>query len=122
LGGYAPEVDPEFGVEPDDGAVPGPVGGAPVWVPEPLPMLGQFFEELEPALVLPDPVLPVPVLDDGEVVDELVEEPVPELPVVVDVVAALATSAPPATRPEVSAPVASTLRKRNDMGVCPFIS
>jgi hypothetical protein len=117
-------------VEPDDGAVPEPAGGVPVWLPEPLPMLGQFRVEPEPELELepedvpeePEPVLPEPVLaepvlpvlelDVGAVVDELPVEPVPELPVVVDVVAALATSAPPATRPEVSAPTASTLRAR----------
>jgi hypothetical protein len=100
--------------------------------PEPVP---------EPALELaldpapvdefeePEPVPPVFEPDDGAVVGEEldVEEPelvpelvpevpeldvVPELPVVVDVVAALATSAPPATRPDVSAPMASTLRRR----------
>ena len=63
-----------------------------------------------------DPVPPALEPDDGVVVEEEldVEEfdvelvPVlPELPVVVDVVAALATSAPPARRPDVSAPVAS---------------
>ena len=66
-------------------------------------------------------------LDDGVVEEELDVEgldvelvPVfPEPPVVADVVAASATSAPPATRPEVNAPMASTLRKRICMGV-PF--
>ena len=42
------------------------------------------------------------------------------VPVEVDVVAALATSAPPARRPEVSAPTARTLRKRICMAVVPF--
>ena len=126
-------------MEPDDGPVPEPAGGVPVWLPEPLPMLGQFCLELEPEpeevpeepeLVLPEPVLPEPVLpepelpvlelDDGAVVDELLVEPVPELPVEVDVVAALATNAPPATRPEVSALVASTLRRRIFIGCVPF--
>jgi len=114
-----------------------------VWEPEPLPMLGQLWvvpepeaepelelepEELldDPELVLPEPALSEPVLDEGVVVDELgleVEpDPVPELPVVVEVVAALATSAPPARRPELSAPMASTLRRRNCMGWCPFVS
>ncbi len=126
-------------MEPDDGPVPEPAGGVPLWLPEPLPMLGQFCLELEPEpeevpeepeLVLPEPVLPEPVLpepelpvlelDDGAVVDELLVEPVPELPVEVDVVAALATNAPPATRPEVSALVASTLRRRIFIGCVPF--
>jgi hypothetical protein len=65
-------------------------------------------DELDP--VLPEPVLPVFEVDDGVLEDELELEP--ELPVVVDVVAALATSAPPARSPEVSAPTARTLRKR----------
>jgi hypothetical protein len=116
--------------------VPEPAGGVPVWLPEPLPMLGQFWMELElepeeepeepepvlPEPELPEPVLPVLELDDGELVDELLVEPVPELPVEVDVVAALATNAPPATRPEVSALVASTLRRRIFIGCVPFIS
>lgn len=134
--GYEPEGGLE--VEPDDGAVPEPAGGVPGWLPEPLPMLGQFWVELEPEpelepeevpdepelvlpeLVLPEPELPVLELDDGAVVDELLVEPVPELPVEVDVVAALATNAPPATRPEVNALVARTLRRRIFMGCVPF--
>ncbi len=51
-------------------------------------------------------------LDDGAVVDEDELELVPEFPVDVEVVAALATNAPPARSPEVSAPTARTLRKR----------
>ncbi len=86
--------------------------------PEPLPMLGQFLVEPEPELV-PDPELPVLERVDGVVVDEF--ELVPELPVVVDVVAAVAASAPPATRPDVSAPMATTLRSRICMPVCPFV-
>jgi hypothetical protein len=117
-------LDEAGGAEPD--------GGLPDSAPEPVPMLGQFlvepdpelepvlgvgfelepvlvdeFEEAEPVfpepvapeLVVPEPVVPVPVVpvfelhDDGEVV--------------ADEVAALATSAPPATRPEVSAPTAN---------------
>ncbi len=122
-------------LEPDGGAVPLPAGGVPVWVPEPLPMLGQFLVEpepelvpepdgvlAEPELVLPEPVLPEPELDDGVEVEELLVEPEPEFPVVVDVVAALATSAPPATRPEVSAPMPITLRRRIFIGCLPFIS
>ena len=67
---------------------------------EPWPILGQFLLEAEPE---PEPV--------GEFDVELV--PVfPELPVDVDVVAAVATRVPPATRPDVSAPAASTLRRR----------
>ena len=82
----------------------------------------------EPVLVLPVPALPVLEPDDGVVVEEPeVEEldvvlvPEPVLPVL-EVVAALATSAPPAKRPEVSAPTASTLRRRICMGCCPFHS
>ena len=94
-----------------------PLGGVPVWDPVPLPMLGQLRvdpvpeldpedepdpeDELdEPELEVPEE-LPVPLLVDGVVVEELEVEPEPELPVVVEVVAALATSAPPARRPEV---------------------
>ena len=91
--------------------------------PEPLPMLGQLRVVLEPGLELepdpeevPEPELPELVPDDGVVVEELDAELEPELPVVVEVVAALATSAPPARRPEVSAPMASTLRRRIVMG------
>jgi hypothetical protein len=83
-------------------------------------MSGQFLVEPEPALV-PDPELPALGLDDGVDVDGFEVELVPELPVVVDVVAALAASAPPATRPDVSAPMASTLRSRICMAVCPFV-
>ncbi len=116
------EPDPGGGApsDPDRGAP----GRGPELEPEPLlPMSGQLC--VEPELDELDPE--VPELDDGADVDELgVDEsdvePVPELPVepVVEVVAALATSAPPATRPEVSAPIASTLRKRNGMGTIPF--
>jgi hypothetical protein len=117
--GYDDEVDPD------------PDGDAPGW-PEPLPMLGQFWVEpelepepdpeleLEPELVLPDDVPDEPeleLLEDGDVVDV---EPVPELPE--DVVAALATNAPPVSSPVVSAPMASTLRKRIFMDVLPFNS
>jgi hypothetical protein len=97
----------------------------PVPVPVPLPMFGQFLveplsaleldpepdelEELEPELLLLDPldpVLEVLELDDGGVVEELVAAP--------------ATSAPPATSPVVSAPMANTLRSRSFM-VVPFV-
>jgi hypothetical protein len=117
--GYDVELDPD-GVEPD------PAGGAPGW-PEPLPMLGQFWVEpeleLEPELVLGDEVLEEPELElfedeDGVVVVDV--EPVPELPE--DVVAALATNAPPVSSPVVSAPMASTLRRRIFMDVLPFNS
>jgi hypothetical protein len=112
-------------LEPDEGGPPEPDGGDPDPEPDPLPMSGQFLvepdQELDPEPELepepdpedelePEPVLPVFELEDGVVVDEL--ELVPEFPVVVDVVAALATSAPPARSPEVSAPTARTLRKR----------
>jgi len=62
---------------------------------EPDPELVDEFEEPDPVLpepVVPEPVSPVVELDDG---------------VGVDVVAALATSAPPARRPDVRAPTAS---------------
>ena len=104
-------------LEPDDGGVPEPDGGVPVGARAAAhvgAVLGRAGARAgggaeEPELVLPEPELPEPVLpvlelDDGVVVDELLVELVPELPVVVDVVAALATSAPPARRPEVSAP------------------
>ena len=135
-----PDVDPLL--EPDGGAEPDPDGGVPDGAPEPLPMSGQFLvepelelvpepvEELEdPEPVVPEPELPVLELDDGVVVDEPdvaafdAGAPVPELPelpVVVDVVAALATSAPPARRPELSAPMARMLRRRIFMACVPF--
>ncbi len=109
-----------------------------MWVPAPLPILGQLCVEPElelepvepelddgvdePELVLLDPVFPVLELEDGVAVDELVPEVLPEVPVVLEVVAALATNAPPARSPEVSAPMASTLRRRICMTVLPFIS
>jgi hypothetical protein len=119
---YAPDVVPLL--EPDEGGPPVPDGGVPDPEPDPLPMSGQFLVEPDPELELdpdpeldpedeldePDPVLPVFELDAGAVVDEF--ELVPEFPVVVDVVAALATNAPPARSPDVSAPTARTLRKR----------
>jgi hypothetical protein len=54
------------------------------------------------------------LLDEGVVVELELE---PELVLGVEVVAALATNAPPATRPVVSALTASTLRKRSCMGL-----
>ena len=98
---------------------------------DPLPMSGQFLVEPDPELELepddeldePDPELPDPevpelVLGDGVVVDEL--ELVPEFPVAGDVVAALATSAPPARSPDVKVPTARTLRKRICMACVAF--
>ncbi len=79
--------------------------------------------ELDPEVLELDDGVDVDELDVEELeVDELDVELVPEFPVepVVEVVAALATSAPPATRPEVSAPMASTLRRRN--GMAQFLS
>ena len=102
-----------------------------MWEPEPLPMLGQLCGAPEPEAELPElpelpePVLepPVPVLEVGAVVEEPEVELAPGLPVVEEVVAALATSAPPArSHPELNAPTASTLRRRNCMGGCPFVS
>ena len=110
--------------------MPYPAGGVPVCEPDPLPMFGQLWVEPEPELdpedVLDDPELvlvepdPVLELDDGVVIEELEVEAEPELPVVLVVVAALATSEPPARRPEVSAPMARTLRRRICMGWMPF--
>ena len=88
-----PVPDPELGLEPED-------------VPD------------EPELL--DPELPLLVLADGVLVDELEVALVPELPVVVEVVAALATNAPPVRSPALSAPTASTLRRRICMGGVPF--
>ena len=84
------------------------------------PILGQF-------LVEPEEDVPLELLGDVEFADpdEFVEEPLPVdvltadplVPVelvelVLDVlVAALATNAPPVTRPPVSAPIARTLRR-----------
>ena len=100
-------------------------------------MLGQFLVEPELELELPElelelelaplvlPVLPVfELLDDGAVADEPVLELEPELllGVELDVVAALATNAPPARRPVVNAPTASTFRKRSCMEGMPFVS
>ena len=97
-------------------AVVGRTGAAD---PELEPDPGVVLDDPEPVLELE---LPLPVLDVGVVVEELEVEPEPESPVVVEVVAALATSAPPARRPELNAPMASTLRRRNCMGWCPFVS
>ena len=89
-------------------------------------MFGQFLVEPEPELEPePEPELELGPelllfeLDDGVVVEDPDVELVPEFPEVV-VVAALATSAPPARSPEVSAPTARTLRKRMCMAVVPF--
>jgi len=79
-------------------------------------MFGQFLVEPEPEL---EPELLLFELDEGAVVEEPEVELVPEFPEV-EVVAALATSAPPARSPEVSAPAARTLRKRMCMTVVPF--
>ncbi len=95
------------------------------WVPDPLPMSGQSFEEPPEELGAPvDPDAPFDVPDDepefpelpldvdGVLVEEgeVVLDPLPELGVVLEVVAAFATSAPPATRPPASAPTATMLR------------
>jgi hypothetical protein len=90
-------------------------------------MLGQLCVELELEPELPE-LEPDeldepddPELDDGVVVDELVLALEPVEPVLDGlVVAALATSAPPVTRPVVSAPIANTFRKRIFIGCCPF--
>jgi hypothetical protein len=81
--------------------------------PEPF----ELDELEEPELVLLDPVFELLELDDdGVVVEELVLELDPVVPVLdVLVVAALATSAPPVTRPVVSAPTANACRNRSFM-------
>ncbi len=96
-------------------------------------MFGQLLvePELDPEVPeLDEPELEEPEVedDDGVDVDELEDgvdvELVPELPVepVVEVVAAFATNAPPTRRPELSAPTASTLRRRNGMSGIPSFS
>ena len=92
-------------------------------------MFGQFLVEpdgFEP-VELPDGVVPVEPEDPfvDELPDDVPDEVLPELvlpepvldvvPVVPVLVAALATSAPPATRPVVKAPTASALRSRSFM-------
>ena len=85
-------------------------------------MFGQFFVEPVPGLVLEpedepeEPEVPVLGLELEPVL------PDPELEVVVEVVAASATNAPPTTRPEVKAPMASALRICRCMGCGPFVS
>ena len=122
--GYAaeveePDVDPLL--EPDVGGAPEPDGGVPDSEPDPLPMSGQFLVEPDPELELEfEPEVPLLELAEGVVPAVPDVELVPELPVVVDVVAASATSAPPARRPDVSALTASTLRRRMCMGGLPF--
>ena len=91
-------VEPEpDALEPDDPDDPEPV------------LLDPEFELLEP--------------DEGVVVEEFVLAPELVEPVdpVFEVVAALATSAPPVTSPAVNAPVASTLRNRILIGCLPFV-
>jgi hypothetical protein len=112
-----------------DGGVPlGPVPlGA---VPE--PMLGQSFVEPEDDVPLelvggvvlaePEEFVEVPLPDD-ELVPDVPDPLVPDelVALVVDVlVAALATSAPPVTRPPVSAPIARALRRWRFIVVIPF--
>ena len=107
-----------------------------------IPCSGQFFDEPDAVLEFeldPEPV-PVDEFEDPDPVDPVLVEPVPVDPVepvpvdpvpvdpvleledgvVVDVVAALATSAPPARRPDVNAPTARTFRRRICMWICPF--
>jgi len=99
-----------------------PLGPVPELVPELGfdPMLGQFFVE-------PDDEVPLELLDGVVLVEPEVfveeplpvDEPVPDAVVPVELVelvldvlvAALATNAPPVTRPPVSAPIARTLRR-----------
>jgi hypothetical protein len=77
-------------------------------------MLGQF-------LVEPDDVEPDELLEGVELVPLVPLVLLVPVELVLDVlVAALATSAPPVTRPTVSAPNATALRRRSFMVVCPF--
>jgi hypothetical protein len=138
VSGAAPyELEPDAG----GGVSPEPDGGAPGREPEPepfVPMFGQLVvePELDPEVPeLDEPELEEPELEEPELedddgvdvdpleVDELEVGLVPELPVepVVEVVAAFATNAPPTRRPELSAPTASTLRRRNGMRSIPFV-
>ena len=115
--GVEPPLSVDVGGAPDSE----PEGGVPLGAPAPpLPMFGQFFVDPEPELEperAPGPELPLLEFAGGVLGEEpdVEPEPEPELP---DVVAALATSAPPATRPEVRAPAARTWRKRMCMVVC----
>jgi hypothetical protein len=116
--GYSAEVEePDVAPlpEPDVGGAPAPEGGDPD--PDRLPMSGQFLVEPDPEL---EPEVPLLELDEGVVAEVPDVELLPELPVAVDVVAASATSAPPARRPDVSAPTARTLRRRICISVLPF--
>jgi hypothetical protein len=82
-------------------------------------MLGQFLLDVvedDPVEVLEGAVLVEPV-ELLEAVPDVPAEPVLVLDVLV---AASATIAPPAMRPLVSAPTATTLRKRSFMTVAPF--
>jgi hypothetical protein len=95
-------------------------------VPEPEPMLGQLCVEPElepfdvdpdepddPELALLDPDVELLELEDGGVVEVLALVLEPVVPVLDEpVVAASATSAPPVTRPAVSALIANTFRRR----------
>jgi hypothetical protein len=79
---------------------------------EPDPMLGQFLLDAVEGVVLVDAVDP---LEPDVAVPLVLVEGAP----VLVVVAASATSAPPAIRPLVSAPTATTLRTRSFMVALP---
>jgi hypothetical protein len=110
------------------------VGAAPLGPelePDPDPMFGQFLVEedvpLEPLELLGVVVLvdPEEFVEELLPVDELVPDPLAAVELVELVlgvlVAALATTAPPATRPLVRAPIASALRSRSLMVVGPSL-
>jgi hypothetical protein len=108
------------------GLVEGVVPLGPELEPDPDPMFGQFLvDEDEPLELLGAVVLvdPEEFVEELLPVDELVPDPlaaVELVELVLDVlVAALATTAPPATRPLVRAPIASALRSRSFMVVGP---
>jgi hypothetical protein len=94
--------------------------------PELVPMFGQFLLEEEPVELLGAVVLvdPEEFVEELLPADELVPVPLAAVEVVEPVsevlVAALATNAPPATRPLVRAPTAIALRSLSFIGVRPF--
>ena len=110
------------------GLVDGGVPLGPELEPDPDPMFGQFLVdedaplELLGAVVLVDPE---EFVEELLPVDELVPDPLAAVELVELVlgvlVAALATTAPPATRPLVRAPIASALRSRSLMVVGPSL-
>jgi hypothetical protein len=105
-------VDPELELEPEPVLEPFELFELPV-LPE-LELAVLFEPDVPDVVLVPvDPEFPVDEVVPSVEVVELVPEPDVEPAVV----AAFATTAPPATRPEASAPAASTLRNRMCIGV-----